>query len=290
MISGGGGAVAGSDHSRIRGRGAACEILQRRRTGERHELVEGEEMAATSPHSECQNSNNPSSAEIRAELETVLLSESFLRSPRLVSFLRFIVEADLRGQRACIKGITIAVEALGRGVDFDPEKDPIVRVEAGRLRRALRRYYDGPGEADLIVIDVPRGRYVPTFRYRDVEQANGPCLGNRLFSAPSKRGASHSVRFRALSSPWRVLPCSFQSWRLSWLLAGRTTPPSHNPRSDKHGPIGKTCVEIAPQPNVSQGLALPTLSAESPSNRRRGFIEPTVQAYAAQLATFNFDG
>src|SRR5262249_34232343 len=65
-----------------------------------------------------------------------------------------------------IKAYTIAVEALGRGEDFDPYIDPIVRVDAGRLRRALERYYAGVGATDTILIHIPRGHYFPEFRYR----------------------------------------------------------------------------------------------------------------------------
>jgi DNA-binding NarL/FixJ family response regulator len=127
--------------------------------------------ATASAHPEDQTREGPSESEIRATLEAMLAAEVFRTSPQLAAFLRFTIEAELRGERASLKGYTIAVEALGRGEDFDPNTDPIVRVEAGRLRRALWRYYDGPGASDLIVIDIPRGRYIPTFRYRRAAQA-----------------------------------------------------------------------------------------------------------------------
>jgi PAS domain S-box-containing protein len=114
---------------------------------------------------------DPSGTEIRAALERMVASESFRTCPQLAAFLRFVIEATLRGESAHLKGYTIAVEALGRSGDFDPQQDPIVRVEAGRLRRVIQHYYAGPGVKDLLVIDVPRGRYIPTFRYRRAEQA-----------------------------------------------------------------------------------------------------------------------
>jgi PAS domain S-box-containing protein len=114
---------------------------------------------------------DPSGTEIRAALERMVASESFRTCPRLAAFLRFVIEATLRGESAHLKGYTIAVEALGRSGDFDPQQDPIVRVEAGRLRRVIQHYYAGPGAKDLLVIDVPRGHYIPTFRYRRAEQA-----------------------------------------------------------------------------------------------------------------------
>src|SRR6266536_3881431 len=100
-----------------------------------------------------------------------MASDMLQHSPQLIAFLRFIVETTLRGEGDRIKGYTIAVEALGRGEDFDPQTDPIVRVEAGRLRRALQQYYAGLGATDLVAVDLPRGRYIPTFRYRRAEQA-----------------------------------------------------------------------------------------------------------------------
>ena len=80
---------------------------------------------------------DPRPEEIRAALDRVVASDVLRHSPQLVAVLRFIVEATLRGESDRVKGHTIAVEALGRGEDFDPQVDPIVRVEARRLRRAL---------------------------------------------------------------------------------------------------------------------------------------------------------
>jgi len=95
------------------------------------------------------------------------MSDVFRTSPQLVSFLRFVVEAVLSGKSDRIKGYTIAVEVLRRDAKFDPRIDPIVRVEAGRLRRTIDRYYRGPGADDPVVIDLPRGGYVPVFRRSD---------------------------------------------------------------------------------------------------------------------------
>lgn len=100
---------------------------------------------------------------VRRALARVLDSEELRSSPQLSNILRFVVEATLEGRSEAIKGYTIAVEALGRDASFDPQADPIVRVEATRLRRALERYYAGAGAADEIEIVVPRGSYVPQF-------------------------------------------------------------------------------------------------------------------------------
>jgi len=102
-------------------------------------------------------------AEIREQLNRIIASATFRGSLRLTSFLRFVVEAALTGRGSRIKAYTVAVEALGRPDDFDPQNDPIVRVEAVRLRHALAHYYAGAGIDDPIVIEMPRGCYVPNF-------------------------------------------------------------------------------------------------------------------------------
>src|SRR5439155_24609863 len=100
-------------------------------------------------------------------VERMIASEVFSRSPQLGAFLRFVTDAALGGKSDRIKAYTIGVEVLRRDPSFDPQIDPIVRVEATRLRRAIERYYAGPGLEDAIIIDLPRGSYVPTFRRRE---------------------------------------------------------------------------------------------------------------------------
>jgi TolB-like protein len=114
------------------------------------------------------SNGTPSAREIRAELTRISESEMFRGSPQLAAFLKFVVDATLAGQSDRIKAYTIAVEAFGRGADFDPQTDPIVRVEATRLRRAIERYYTGPGADSAVSITFTRGSYVPEFAYRDV--------------------------------------------------------------------------------------------------------------------------
>lgn len=113
--------------------------------------------------------DKPEPDEIVAAAERMIASEVFARSPQLGAFLRFVVEASLQGKSDRIKAYTIGVEVLRRDSNFDPQLDPIVRVEATRLRRAIERYYAGPGVQDSIIIDLPRGTYVPTFRRRDAQ-------------------------------------------------------------------------------------------------------------------------
>ncbi len=108
----------------------------------------------------------PAPEEIRGALDDIVGSDIFCGSPQLGTFLRFVVEAALQGKSDTIKGYTIGVDVLKRGPNFDPQVDPIVRVEATRLRRAMALYYAGPGADAAVVIGLGRGSYVPSFSYR----------------------------------------------------------------------------------------------------------------------------
>lgn len=104
---------------------------------------------------------HPFDGAIREQLSRILAADAFRNTPQLSAFLRLIVERELAGRGAELKGYTIATEALGRPPEFDPQSDPIVRVEAGRLRRTLAQYYDTVGLNDPIRITIPVGSYVP---------------------------------------------------------------------------------------------------------------------------------
>ena len=106
----------------------------------------------------------PTHEEIQLALERVLSSATFARARRAQEFLRFVVGAALQ-DRSDINGYTIAVEVFRKPVDFDAVSDPLVRVEAGRVRSRLREYYAGAGALDAVRIDLEVGGYVPLFRY-----------------------------------------------------------------------------------------------------------------------------
>jgi TolB-like protein len=82
--------------------------------------------------------------------------------------LRFVVNEALQGRDSRLKGYTIAVEVYRRTEGFDPQVDPIVRVEAGRLRRALDHYYLTAGKNDPVLIEIPKRGYQPSFQMLQV--------------------------------------------------------------------------------------------------------------------------
>lgn len=99
----------------------------------------------------------------QAELEAVLASGIFARAPSLAQFLSYICKKHFAGESHVIKETNIAIEALGRTEGFDPKKDSIVRVEAHRLRKRLKQYYEADGASHELRIEVPLGGYCPAF-------------------------------------------------------------------------------------------------------------------------------
>jgi adenylate cyclase len=126
-----------------------------------------------------------SDEEIRRELERVLVSPDFDASPRNKRFLAHVVEQVLVGRKELIKAYSIATAVFGRSDDFDPQMDPIVRIEAVRLRRSLERYYLLSGRDDPIKIDIRKGTYCPVFRH--AESARSPAPSHEAPNPPSQR-------------------------------------------------------------------------------------------------------
>ncbi|RYG29033.1 MAG: hypothetical protein EON93_17455, partial [Burkholderiales bacterium] len=129
-------------------------------------------------------------AQLEALVETALGQltswPGLSRSPQLTKFLNYIVRAKLKGDEASIKAYSIAVDVFGRPPTFDPQTDPIVRVQARRLRAALEEYYSGDGVDSPIRIYLPVGRYVPEFRLAGESPAEAVAMPTA--SVPPKPG------------------------------------------------------------------------------------------------------
>lgn len=113
-----------------------------------------------------QAQSQPSADDVRAQLERLVASPDLDLPPRARRFLRYIVEETLAGRGNRIKAYSVGTEVFERDSNFDAQSDPVVRIEAGRLRRALEHYYLVPGLFDPVIIDVPKGAYVPHFTLR----------------------------------------------------------------------------------------------------------------------------
>lgn len=100
---------------------------------------------------------------VEAQLEKILASEQFAHAERLSRLLRFVVEETLHGDSGGLKEYNLGISVFDRDASYDPRTDPIVRVEAGRLRSKLAEYYTSNGGQDTIRIDLPKGSYCPVF-------------------------------------------------------------------------------------------------------------------------------
>ena len=108
-----------------------------------------------------------SAESIRAALEKILASPGFANAERLTRFLRYTVEETLNGQTDKLKESLLGIDVFGRKPSYDPRVDAVVRTEAVKLRARLRDYYESEGREDEIVIDLPKGGYIPAFRHRE---------------------------------------------------------------------------------------------------------------------------
>jgi len=116
----------------------------------------------------------------RQQLDRILASKTFSQVERLKRFVNFIVREAISGRGAELKEYVIGVEVFGKEPSFDPRTDPIVRVQARRLRSRLVRYYREEGQADELIIDLPKGGYTPVFRRREAAVATRPSLTTTL--------------------------------------------------------------------------------------------------------------
>jgi serine/threonine-protein kinase len=97
-------------------------------------------------------------AVVEQQVERIVSSEQLTRSPRSCRFLRFVVQETNEGRGNELKQYLIGVHVFDRDESFDPRLDPIVRVQARKLRQRLTQYYEGPGVRDPVVIELPKRR------------------------------------------------------------------------------------------------------------------------------------
>jgi serine/threonine-protein kinase len=144
---------------------------------------------------------------VRRELERILASPGFARNERLSGFLRYVVEGHLEGKDHELKESVIAVEVFGRSPDFDPRLDSVVRTEAVRLRTRLSDYYLKDGKADALVIELPKGGYVP--RFRDIAREQ-PVTSPASEPKPARLGRR---RWVALGLSSLIIALAIGGWR-----------------------------------------------------------------------------
>jgi tetratricopeptide (TPR) repeat protein len=142
---------------------------------------------------------------IRRQLKLILESPGFARNERLSRFLRFIVERHLEGRGQDLKESVIGVEVFGREPGYNPQQDPIVRTEARRLRARVGEYYQNGGAQSAVVIDLPKGGYVPAVRL-------------------AAQGSEPAIRFPLLLRRWRFVPLAFAGLAAAFAMVGWILP------------------------------------------------------------------
>ena len=115
---------------------------------------------------------------IQEELGKIADSSAFAQSERVMQFLRFVCGELIAGRAHRLSQFTVAVEALGQDASFDPGTDPLVRVEARRLRMKLLEYYDGEGRSDPVRLTLPKGQYAPVVEIVPAADARPPSPDN----------------------------------------------------------------------------------------------------------------
>jgi len=132
----------------------------------------------------------PDKGAILLQLQRILAGEGFKRSERICRFLSYVVEQTLRGRGDELKESVLAVEVYDRPPDYNPKIDPIVRNDARRLRAKLREYYEIEGSSDPVIIEIPKGSYLPVFREREApppESAASPWSVRRVLKLLNRR-------------------------------------------------------------------------------------------------------
>lgn len=124
---------------------------------------------------------------IRDELARLVASREFHASDRLRGLLKYLVEHSLNDAQRKLTQRLLAADVFGRGDDFDPEHDAIVRVEMSKLRRALQNYYAQCGQHSPVTIELLKGRYTPNFIFGETGVVSETSFASRERNAPADR-------------------------------------------------------------------------------------------------------
>ncbi|MBE7732448.1 hypothetical protein [Devosia faecipullorum] len=158
----------------------------------------------------------PRNEEVAEALQHLLSWPAIARSGQLAKFLDYIVQRKLAGEAQSIKAYSIAVDVFGRSTDFDPQSDPIVRVQARRLRALIGQFYREEGADDAVRITLPTGRYVPEFVRLSGAIAEGNEVGQgegALSSIPEPVGLPAAWLLLAVFTiGFAILAFAFSAW------------------------------------------------------------------------------
>jgi adenylate cyclase len=194
---------------------------------------------------------SPLADPILGELQRILGSKEFDASDRNRRFLRYVVEEMLAGRGDRIKAYAIATSVLERDADFDPQSDPIVRIEASRLRRSLDRYYLTAGRSDPIRISIPKGSYVPDIAQIERDHSavgGGTTIEPSVPPTPVPETRSAGVRRPILLAGMSAMAAGLAVLGVLWLSGYLTSPTGEDgPAVGRNGPA----ILVAPFDNDS---------------------------------------
>ncbi len=168
-----------------------------------HKLRLPPPTSAATPYEASRLSAEVSVESVQVALANVLACESFAKSPKHRCFLEYVVGEALAGRDSNLKEYTVGIEVFGRPDSFDSRDDPIVRVTASRVRAKLKAYFENEGKDAPLVIELPRGSYVPVFQPR---------------SGPAKSPSKHHILAWS-STTWRPVSLTLGTL-LSMLVVG----------------------------------------------------------------------
>jgi hypothetical protein len=114
----------------------------------------------------------PAPEEIQKQLGRIIHSKTFRHASALQRLLQYLITRAIEDPFGDIKEYTIGTEVFERGADYDPQSDTIVRVQIHRLRLKVKEYYESEGANDPILVEIPKGHYIPAFETRQVAGPN----------------------------------------------------------------------------------------------------------------------
>ena len=229
----------------------------------------------------------PSPAAIASELERIAASRSFRKAERCLRLLRYVSQSALQGRGRELKEYTLGVNVFERPESFDPRLDPVVRLEARRLRLKLAEYYQQEGIGDAVIVDLPKGAYVPYFRLRpEPPQSPAPPAGSgmlRLWLAVAAAALCVSL------GAWRLLPRHEQPLVRTTIAVLGFQDLSGSPETSWIDPAVSELMGM----ELGAGQQLRTLPAESVARMRsevsigpqRAYPAPTLQRIGTDLGT-----
>lgn len=197
--------------------------------------------------------------EIRAALDRVLDSRCFEHAGRASDFLRFVVGETLAGESDRLKGYTIAIQVFGRPPSFDAQSDPLVRVEALRLRQRLTEYYAGEGAADPVRLQLPRGSYAVKATYAAAEAPAGDASPPPIARQPPRAAAARfGARTRGAAAAAAILlAIAFGGTALRSFGPTPASAPPNSIAATAH----RTKIAVVPLENLGASAAFDRLAA-----------------------------